>query len=355
MHRAPLAPLAPLATPAPKPSEEEVLRYAVSELGLDVEREADLLWIAREGAGAPLTEGWTAQKDDSGEPYFFNERTGQTRWDHPSIERYRDLCEEHRRLRSSGGSAGRPTAPQRSASPPQQPFAALRGRISGDPSPTQSVASSSADSLAYLPRPQRSSSPATDPRHAALSGLGLGLGARRKAPSELAFSSSGSESTPVLARLEAEERLKSEMAREAEERFKSEMARRAAALEEAHEEQLEALRGRHAAAMSEAAAAHEAEAQRLRDGLERLKAVEAQQLEQREALEADLRLLRRECEEARSDRQQRRGYEQDLEDLRRSEEESRRYVRAAALLVAEAEKGDKREEKKGKGRRNKAQ
>uniref|UniRef100_A0A9J7YGW7 Centrosomal protein of 164 kDa n=1 Tax=Cyprinus carpio carpio TaxID=630221 RepID=A0A9J7YGW7_CYPCA len=77
------------------PSEQEIHEYAV-EIGIDPEREPELLWLAREGMVAPLPAEWKPCQDVTGEVYYFNFSTGQSTWDHPCDEHYRQLVEQER-------------------------------------------------------------------------------------------------------------------------------------------------------------------------------------------------------------------------------------------------------------------
>ncbi|XP_051536046.1 centrosomal protein of 164 kDa-like isoform X2 [Myxocyprinus asiaticus] len=72
------------------PSEQEIHEYAV-EIGIDPEREPELLWLAREGMVVPLPPEWKPCQDVSGEVYYFNFSTGNSTWDHPCDEHYRQL------------------------------------------------------------------------------------------------------------------------------------------------------------------------------------------------------------------------------------------------------------------------
>ncbi|KAG1690958.1 hypothetical protein DVH05_027417 [Phytophthora capsici] len=84
-----------------EPTEKEVLEYA-TWLGMDLEGERDLFWIAREGLKAPLPENWKPCKTtDTEEIYYFNFATGQSTWDHPCDEFYRNLYEEHKKKRNT--------------------------------------------------------------------------------------------------------------------------------------------------------------------------------------------------------------------------------------------------------------
>ncbi|KAJ1463325.1 hypothetical protein M885DRAFT_430258, partial [Pelagophyceae sp. CCMP2097] len=79
------------------PSQEEVMEYA-KWLGMDLEKDVDMFWIAREGLKAPLPENWKPCKTtDTDEIYYFNFASGESTWDHPCDEYYRNLYEEQRK------------------------------------------------------------------------------------------------------------------------------------------------------------------------------------------------------------------------------------------------------------------
>jgi hypothetical protein len=73
-----------------EPTEEEILEYA-KWLGMDIETEKDLFWIAREGLKAPLPKDWKPCKTGDDEIYYFNFATGESVWDHPCDEYYREV------------------------------------------------------------------------------------------------------------------------------------------------------------------------------------------------------------------------------------------------------------------------
>lgn len=78
------------------PTEDEILEYA-KWLGMDAEKDKELMWIAREGLKAPLPADWKPCKtQDTEEIYYFNFSTGDSSWDHPCDGFYRKLYEEHR-------------------------------------------------------------------------------------------------------------------------------------------------------------------------------------------------------------------------------------------------------------------
>jgi hypothetical protein len=55
------------------------------------------MWIAREGVMAPLPKGWKACQDQIGDQlYYFNFDTGESIWDHPCDEKYKNLVKDER-------------------------------------------------------------------------------------------------------------------------------------------------------------------------------------------------------------------------------------------------------------------
>ena len=83
------------------PSQDEIDEYA-KWLGMDLQQDKDLQWIAREGLKAPLPEHWKPCKTtDTDEIYYFNFSSGESTWDHPCDEYYRTLYEVPPRRPSS--------------------------------------------------------------------------------------------------------------------------------------------------------------------------------------------------------------------------------------------------------------
>ncbi|XP_065644764.1 centrosomal protein of 164 kDa isoform X6 [Hydra vulgaris] len=80
-----------------QPTEEEVYEYA-QVIGIDPLREPELLYIARQGIVAPLPNDWKPCQDPSGDIYYFNFSTGDSVWDHPCDEHFRELVEKERML-----------------------------------------------------------------------------------------------------------------------------------------------------------------------------------------------------------------------------------------------------------------
>jgi len=73
------------------PTEKETQEYA-EWLGFDLDRDSDLLWVAKAGLKAPLPHPWKpCQVANDGDLFYFNFETGESVWDHPSDEHYRRL------------------------------------------------------------------------------------------------------------------------------------------------------------------------------------------------------------------------------------------------------------------------
>jgi chromosome segregation ATPase len=83
------------------PSEPEVVEYA-KWLGMDLEKDTDLYWIAREGLMAPLPKDWKPCKTkDTEDVYYFNFTTGESTWDHPCDGYYKRLYEEEKKKKET--------------------------------------------------------------------------------------------------------------------------------------------------------------------------------------------------------------------------------------------------------------
>ncbi|XP_016060214.1 PREDICTED: centrosomal protein of 164 kDa isoform X2 [Miniopterus natalensis] len=83
------------------PSEQEILEFA-REIGIDPIKEPELMWLAREGIVAPLPSEWKPCQDITGDIYYFNFANGQSMWDHPCDEHYRNLVIQERGKLSAG-------------------------------------------------------------------------------------------------------------------------------------------------------------------------------------------------------------------------------------------------------------
>ncbi|XP_050178821.1 centrosomal protein of 164 kDa isoform X2 [Myiozetetes cayanensis] len=85
------------------PDEQEIQNFAPI-IGIDPEKESELLWLARECLVAPLPPDWKPCQDTTGDVYYFNFATGQSTWEHPCDEHYRQLViREREKLLAQGG------------------------------------------------------------------------------------------------------------------------------------------------------------------------------------------------------------------------------------------------------------
>ncbi|XP_077421958.1 uncharacterized protein LOC144052061 isoform X2 [Vanacampus margaritifer] len=88
------------------PSDQEIREYA-KEIGIDLDNETELMWLAREGIVAPLPPEWKPCQDVTGDIYYYNFSSGASTWDHPCDEHYRRLViQERERLRSTAVAGG---------------------------------------------------------------------------------------------------------------------------------------------------------------------------------------------------------------------------------------------------------
>jgi hypothetical protein len=79
------------------PSDEEIVEYA-KWLGMDVDKDKHMFWIAKEGLMAPLPKHWKPCKTkDTDDIYYFNFNTGESTWDHPCDEYYKRLYEDEKK------------------------------------------------------------------------------------------------------------------------------------------------------------------------------------------------------------------------------------------------------------------
>ena len=73
-------------------SSPRLLLTAIHEqaetLGID---DPGYLWIAARSLLSPLPDGWAQYKDKDGNPYYLNERSHESRWEHPLDEHYQAL------------------------------------------------------------------------------------------------------------------------------------------------------------------------------------------------------------------------------------------------------------------------
>ncbi|KAL5107148.1 hypothetical protein TcWFU_009791 [Taenia crassiceps] len=87
-----------------EPTEEEVRIYARA-IGIDPDKEADLLYIAREGISAPVPKGWIVLQNRQGGIFYQQKCSGVCIWDHPLDAQFRLRVVEARSKKSNPHSA----------------------------------------------------------------------------------------------------------------------------------------------------------------------------------------------------------------------------------------------------------
>ncbi|NXY83501.1 CE164 protein, partial [Alcedo cyanopectus] len=65
-------------------------------IGIDPEKEPELLWLAEEGIMAPLPPEWKACIDPQGNLYYFNFVTRESSWEHPYDTHFRRFVIQER-------------------------------------------------------------------------------------------------------------------------------------------------------------------------------------------------------------------------------------------------------------------
>ena len=67
-------------------------------LGIDPEADAKFLYIAEQSLVAPLPPGWTQVSVEDGQhPYYYNETTGESVWEHPSDAEFVEMFQQLKR------------------------------------------------------------------------------------------------------------------------------------------------------------------------------------------------------------------------------------------------------------------
>lgn len=75
--------------------EHEIENYA-EDIGINIELDRDLFWIAVDGLRAVPPKPWKAcfVEDGQDDIFFFNFRTGESVWDHPCDDMFREKVKE---------------------------------------------------------------------------------------------------------------------------------------------------------------------------------------------------------------------------------------------------------------------
>ena len=90
-----------------RPTDLEISEYA-QYLGLVPGIDGELLWIAEQALMAPIPEGWRISEDHLGRAFYINTETGESSWEHPFDEDYRDLANRMRPVLSVEGGVSPP-------------------------------------------------------------------------------------------------------------------------------------------------------------------------------------------------------------------------------------------------------
>ncbi|CAM9184037.1 unnamed protein product [Scytosiphon promiscuus] len=106
----------------PKSVPADVFKQGVREharvLGMMLPEDESLLWIAEESLLAPLPEGWVQLKDEeSGHPYYLCQASGDSSWEHPRDNFYKDIYKQKKAL---GGIEYMDMSPMMPPEPPHQ-------------------------------------------------------------------------------------------------------------------------------------------------------------------------------------------------------------------------------------------
>jgi hypothetical protein len=75
-------------------------------LGVDIEKQSQLLWIAKFAAVAPLLAGWTEQKDARGCWFYYDVQRRNSSWTHPFEEEHREVLSRVKTLIQKGTASG---------------------------------------------------------------------------------------------------------------------------------------------------------------------------------------------------------------------------------------------------------
>ena len=86
---------------------EDVLEYAVY-LGMQLDEDKELLWIADQALQAEDPEGWSQCESPNGDLYYVNQVTMQVLWQHPLDYQYQQTYLEEKKRLLGGGAPSKP-------------------------------------------------------------------------------------------------------------------------------------------------------------------------------------------------------------------------------------------------------
>ena len=78
-------------------SDEDIKDYA-EWMGMNLPEDNKYLWIAKEALTAKLPAPWKQyqKKDGSGEPFYFNTETGESSWEHPLDQHFKEMYQKEK-------------------------------------------------------------------------------------------------------------------------------------------------------------------------------------------------------------------------------------------------------------------
>lgn len=78
------------------PTQSEIEEYA-TWLGMDLDNDKELLWIAEKGLKAALPKAWRPCQTEDNDIFYFNFETGESVWDHPCDELMRKIYHKEKK------------------------------------------------------------------------------------------------------------------------------------------------------------------------------------------------------------------------------------------------------------------
>ena len=141
------------------PTEVDIRDYAVY-LGINLDTEQDMMWLAVEGVSARLPTGWVPCCTKRGQVYYFDTRTGASSWTHPKDVEYKQRVREVREKRQGQ----QPRQPQQQQQRQRQSLpAAVEPPSPHHPAPLSHALHGRAGSAGGPSEEARPSLPATTP------------------------------------------------------------------------------------------------------------------------------------------------------------------------------------------------
>ena len=111
-----------------KPTDEQIMQYC-EFLGMDLARDAHLMYIAADALTAPIPPPWREYETPDGYVYYVNTKTGKSSWEHPLDSFYKNMYlaakreeQESKEKRNSGTPTATVSSPP-AAGPSSSPTA----------------------------------------------------------------------------------------------------------------------------------------------------------------------------------------------------------------------------------------